>query len=268
MVEVTFVGTGSALPPAGRGNASFTVRTPNMLFLADAGPSVWGDLWRAGVVPGEVDTVFLSHGHADHILGFPQLALQAQFAPRFKPLRVLCTATVRKTISDITRLTFPEATPALEKFVWIELPEGPLQEVDLGDGVQLTSQLVYGPPYMPVLGIRLDFPHDVSLAFSADTRFYDYQFASLARNCDLLIHDAFISSAVQQQASSAEMVFHSTVNQAAQVAAYANAKRLALMHRSLEKTYRQKLEDEAREHFKGTILVPDDGFCIRLDAIQ
>jgi ribonuclease BN (tRNA processing enzyme) len=267
MVEVTFIGTGSALPPAGRGNASFVVRTETMMFLADAGPSVWGDLWRAGVDPGTIDTIFLSHGHADHILGFPQLALQAQFSPAPQPVKVLCTATVRKTVCDITQLTFPEAEAALDRIIWIELPEGPLQQVELTAGIQLTSQLVYGPPYMPVLGIRLDFPRDVSLAFSADTRFYDFKFATLARNCDLLIHDAFISSVVQQRASPAEMVFHSTVSQAAQVAAYASAKRLALMHRSLEKTHRQKLEDEAKEHYKGIVLVPDDGFCIRLDAI-
>ncbi len=273
MIEVTFIGTGSALPPPGRGNACFTVRTENMLFLADAGPSVWGDLQRAEISAANIDTIFLSHGHADHILGFPQLALQAQFFPPKHPIRVLCTAAVRDAVCTITRMTFPEATDILEKFHWIELSEaeGLPQVIDLTENVQVTTQRVLGPAYMPVLGLRLDF-FDVgaSLAFSADTRYSDdFRFISVARNCDLLIHDAFISSNVQTNASPAEMVFHSNVSQAAQAAARANVKRLALMHRSLKDTHRQALIDEAAVYFKtGDILVPNDGDIVRLDRIE
>ena len=60
---------------------------------------------------------------------------------------------------------------ACHKFNWIELAEGPRQYHDLTDDIQLTTELVFGPPYMPVLGLRLDFfDKGVSLAFSADTR--------------------------------------------------------------------------------------------------
>ena len=42
MIEVTFIGTGSALPPPGRGNTCFTVRTENMLAnLANAARVGW-----------------------------------------------------------------------------------------------------------------------------------------------------------------------------------------------------------------------------------
>jgi ribonuclease Z len=273
MIEVTFIGTGSALPPPGRGNACFTIRTEKMLLLADAGPSVWGDLQRAEIAPGDIDTIFLSHGHADHVLGFPQLALQAQFFPPKQPVRVLCTAAVREAVCTITHMTFPEANEVLEKFQWIELTEaeGLPQIIDLTENIQVTFQRVLGPVYMPVLGFRMDFfDADASLAFSADTRYVDdFRFVSIARNCDLLIHDAFISSNVQTNASPAEMVFHSSVGQAAQTAARANVKRLALMHRSLKDTHRQALIDEAAEYFKtGDILVPNDGDIVRLDKIE
>jgi ribonuclease Z len=267
VIEVTFLGTGQALPPRDRGNTAFTVRTENLLFLADAGPSVFGDLQRAGIEPLSIDAVFLSHGHADHILGFPQLALLQKFSPKDPPLRIYCTAAVREAISTVIACTFPEATDGLQKFNWIELAEGPRQQYDLTDDIQLTTEMVFGPPYMPVLGLRLDFfDKGVSLAFSSDTAPSD-AVASLAHNCDLLIHEASFSATLQPEISP-ELIFHSDARQAGQIAARAGAKRLALVHVSrLHGNHRRVLSAEAAESFKGLILVPDDGDVIQLDTV-
>ena len=267
MIEVTFIGTGSAMPPPGRGNTCFTVRTENMLFLADAGPTVFSDLQRANINPGDVTAVFLSHGHADHVLGFPQLALLSKFAVKAKPLQVFCTATVRETISKIVDFTFPEASDIIQRFHWIELAEGPRQSHEVINDVQLTTELVFGPPYMPVLGLRLDFvSKGVSIAFSADTAPSD-TFASMATGCDLLIHEASFSATLQPDVSP-QMVFHSDARQAGEIAARARAKRLALVHLSqMNGNHRRVLTAEAAENFKGLILVPDDGDVIQLDKI-
>lgn len=267
MIEVTFLGTGSAMPPRDRGNTAFVVRTEDLLFLADAGPSVFGDLQRAGFEPSQLDAIFLSHGHADHILGFPQLALLQKFVTKEPPLRIYCTAAVRDAVSYITKLSFPEAADGLPNFNWIELAEGPRQSHDLTDDIQLTTELVFGPPYMPVLGLRLDFfDKGVSLAFSADTAPSD-AVASLAAGCDLLIHEASFSATMQPDVSP-ELFFHSDARQAGQIAARAGAKRLALVHLSgLHANHRRVLSAEAAESFKGLILVPDDGDVIQLDTV-
>ncbi len=268
MIEVTFLGTGSALPPRDRGNTAFAVRTENLLFLADAGPSVFTDLQRAGIDPARIDAIFLSHGHADHVLGFPQLALQQKFITKDPPLRIYCTAAVREAITVVTKLTFPEAADGLPQFNWIELAEGPRQSHDLTSDIQLTTELVFGPPYMPVLGLRLDFFNKgVSLAFSADTAPSD-TLASLATRCDLLIHEASFSATLQPDVSP-ELFFHSDARQAGQIAARAGARRLALVHvSSLHANHRRVLTAEAAESFKGLILVPDDGDVVQLDTVE
>lgn len=266
MIEITFVGTGSAVPPAGRGTTAFTVRTENMLLLADAGPSVFDGMQRAGIDPAEVTAIFLSHGHADHVLGFPQLALLTKIAPRNPPLKVFASAVVRETVTAVIRLTFPEATDALYRNMeWIELAEGPRQSYDVVEGVQLTSQVVFGPPYMPVLGLRLDFfERGISLAFSADTAPSD-ELASLATGCDLLIHEASFSATLEPDGSP-EMLFHSDARQAGQIAARAGARQLVLTHVSRNHSdHRRVLTAEAAEFFKGPIYVPDDGDRLRLE---
>jgi ribonuclease Z len=256
------------MPPRDRGNTAFTVRTENLLFLADAGPSVFGDLQRAGIEPSHIDAIFLSHGHADHILGFPQLALLQKFMTKEPPLRIYCTPAVREAVTNITDLTFPEAADGLPKFNWIELAEGPRQSHDLTDDIQLTTELVFGPPYMPVLGLRLDFfDKGVSLTFSADTAPSD-TLASLATGSDLLIHEASFSATLQPDVSP-ELFFHSDARQAGQIAARAGVKRLALVHLSrLHGNHRRVLTAEAAEYFKGLILVPDDGDVIQLDTVD
>jgi len=267
MIEITFVGTGSALPPPERGNTCFTVRTESLLFLADAGPTAYADLLRCGIDPWRVDALFLSHGHADHILGFPSLALQFKFVPKNPPMRVLCTAAVRDKLFKITQLTFPEALDMLDTFQWTELPEGPRATNELADGLLLTTEQVLGPPYMPVLGFRLDFIRTgISLAFSADTAPSDTM-ASLATGADLLIHEASFSATLQPD-TSPELFFHSDARQAGQIAARARVKRLALVHLSrLNGNHRRVLSAEAAESFKGLILVPDDGEVIQLDRV-
>ena len=254
------------MPPRDRGNTAFTVRTENMLFLADAGPSVYGDMYRAGIDPARIDTIFLSHGHADHILGFPQLALLQKFITKDPPLRIYCTRTVRESVTTITTLAFPEAADGLNGFNWIELAEGPRQSHDLTPDIQLTTELVFGPPYMPVLGLRLDFfDKNVSLAFSADTA-PSNTVVNLAHNCDLLIHEASFSATMQPDVSP-ELFFHSDARQAGQIAARANARRLALVHLgNLHSSHRRVLTAEAAESFPGLILVPDDGDVIQLDV--
>ena len=202
MIEVTFVGTGSALPPIGHGTTVFTVQTEDILFLADAGPTAFDGLQRAGIEPAEIDAIFLSHGHADHVLGFPQLVLQAKLEPKDPPLKVFCTAQVREIVHTIVKLTFPEAYDTLGAFQWIELAEGPRQTNDLTDNIQLATQIVFGPPYMPVLGLRLDFlDKGIALAFSADTAPSD-ELASLATGSGLLIHESSSSELFQTDVSS------------------------------------------------------------------
>ena len=254
------------MPPEDRGNTAFAVRTENWLFLADAGPSVFSDLRKAGINPADIDTLFLSHGHGDHILGFPQIVLQHKFGQKNPPLQIFCTPDVREAVSQVTRLSFPEAADMLKKFRWVELAEGPRQAHDITDDIQITTEMVFGPPYMPVLGMRLDFfDKGISLAFSSDTAPSDTM-ASLSTDSDLLIHEASYSATLQSNISP-ELFFHSDARQAGQIAARAGAKRLALVHlNAMPGNPRRVLSAEAAEYFQGLVLVPDDGDVIQLDT--
>ena len=76
MIEVTVLGSGSALPAPGQTNSAYLVRAGGVRLLVDCGPAVLQQLAAVGLTPGDVTHVFVTHRHGDHILGYPLLLLR------------------------------------------------------------------------------------------------------------------------------------------------------------------------------------------------
>ncbi|KKG09803.1 MBL fold metallo-hydrolase [Methanosarcina sp. 2.H.A.1B.4] len=66
-MEITFLGTGVAIPEKGRVQSGILVRLEDKPLLIDCGSGVLSRFPDAGVPHTEVDTVFLSHLHLDHV---------------------------------------------------------------------------------------------------------------------------------------------------------------------------------------------------------
>lgn len=71
--SITFLGTSHGDPTLTRFCSSTLYRFGDCMFLIDAGEPVTGLLVRAGVKPAQLDAVFLSHMHIDHVGGLPAL---------------------------------------------------------------------------------------------------------------------------------------------------------------------------------------------------
>ncbi|HZY45659.1 MAG TPA: MBL fold metallo-hydrolase, partial [Anaerolineae bacterium] len=119
------------------------------------------------------------------------------------------------------------------------------------------------PPYMPVMGLRLDFlDRNFSIAYSADTSPSD-SVVELASGVDLLIHESSFSATLEPD-QDPTFYFHSDARMAGQIAVRAGAKKLALVHLSrLHGDHRRVLTAEAAESFHGEIFVPDDGDVLK-----
>jgi ribonuclease Z len=83
-LDVVFLGTAASAPTARRGLPATLIRRGGEKLLVDCGEGTQRQLVRSvGLV--EIDEVFLTHFHADHVLGIPGLlktyGLQARSAP-------------------------------------------------------------------------------------------------------------------------------------------------------------------------------------------
>jgi ribonuclease BN (tRNA processing enzyme) len=67
-MEVTFLGVGEAFDPD-EANASVLVQAGGFTLLIDCGHSAVSSLWRRCPEPDEIDAVYLTHHHGDHVLG-------------------------------------------------------------------------------------------------------------------------------------------------------------------------------------------------------
>src|SRR5215475_11818978 len=86
-LEVSFLGTGASVPSARRSTASVLVARGGDRLLFDCGEGTQRQMQRSlGLV--QVDEIYLTHFHADHILGLPGLLKTYDLTDREQPLKV------------------------------------------------------------------------------------------------------------------------------------------------------------------------------------
>src|SRR5216110_3886703 len=85
-MRVTLLGTGTPFPNAERFGSAILVEAAGKKLLFDCGRGAVIRLAQAGVSPKEIDGLFLTHLHSDHVVGIPDLWLSGWFLGRDKPL--------------------------------------------------------------------------------------------------------------------------------------------------------------------------------------
>ena len=88
MLEVVFLGTSGSMPTEGRNLPAIAVRHEGRVLLFDAGEDVQRQLGKAAIGLNKRMAIFISHVHADHIIGLPGLLLRFSLLGRIRPLNI------------------------------------------------------------------------------------------------------------------------------------------------------------------------------------
>ncbi len=209
--RVTLLGTGSPAPVMRRFGPGVLVQAGGRNLLIDSGRGVTQRLMQLGLKLGEIDTLFITHLHSDHIVGIPDLWLtgwlEAGYAQRKGPFRVrgpagsqnLMDGLVKAFDWDIkARIADQNLDPANLKPEVTEVREGVVYEQA---GVKVTAfEVDHGELLKPAFGYRVDYAGR-SVTISGDTRFSE-NLIKHASGTDLLIH--------QVAAARAELLEHPT----------------------------------------------------------
>ncbi len=87
MLRVTFLGTGGTLPTINRNPSAIMVNREGELMLFDCGEGTQQQMMRAKTGM-KINSIFITHFHADHFLGIPGLIQTLSFNGRTEPLDI------------------------------------------------------------------------------------------------------------------------------------------------------------------------------------
>ncbi len=289
-LSVSFLGTGGAVPSARRSTASLLVARGGERLMFDCGEGTQRQLQKSlGLV--QVDEIYLTHFHADHFLGLPGLLKTYDLTDREAPLTVYGPRGLEdlfRTLGRlIGRLGFRLDLVELEPGDVMELEDGEIRAFEVSHSVRACGYALVEDERPGRFDIeaarRLGVPEGPAFAalqrgetvagaegpVSADRVVGEARpgrtvvitgdtgpcpaTIEAARGAELLVHD---SSFAAEEAGRARDTGHSTVVQAAEVAAEAEVAMLAAVHISSRYHVGAVLE-EAREVFEATVAPRD-----------
>ena len=206
MTRVRFIGSGDSFGSGGRFQTCILVDAAGYRFLIDCGATSLVALKRAGVDPGSIDAVLLTHFHGDHCGGVPYLILDGQFTRRQRALVVAGPPGVRERMTAVFEAALPTSSRTEQRFAvsYLELGEqptriGPLDVVGLP-----VAHLPETAPH----GLRVRVDGHV-VAYTGDTDWCD-ALPRLADGADLFIAEAYsFEKRIPQHLSHATLRAHS-----------------------------------------------------------
>ncbi|MEK6919233.1 MAG: ribonuclease Z [Nanoarchaeota archaeon] len=125
--DVTFLGTGQAVPTASRNHISIFVNSFNYGLLFDCGEGTQRQFRKAGVSLTKVDKVFISHWHGDHVLGLPGFIQTLSLAGHNRTVEFYGPKGTKDNISELLKV-FPHHQKV--KIVIHEVSKGIIFEND------------------------------------------------------------------------------------------------------------------------------------------
>jgi ribonuclease BN (tRNA processing enzyme) len=249
------VGSSCSIPRPERACSSYLVANASTAVVADLGSGALAKLLPHRSLD-MLDAVVISHMHADHFLD----VIPMRYALKYGDVRP----------GHKTSLYLPPGGEAMLRTLTAAFPReshddflgevydireyDPAAELHIGD---LSVRFAPTAHYIPTFAMRFE-ADGKSVTYSADTA-PDPSVSELARGTTIFVCEATLSHAAETQ----EPRGHSSARQAARMAAEAGVERLLLTHYPATLDAAAMAAD-AREVFRGSLSVVDDGFSYPL----
>ncbi|TFG12866.1 ribonuclease Z [Candidatus Thorarchaeota archaeon] len=294
MIEFVVLGSGGSIPLPGRNHPAYLIRYEGWNLLFDAGEDVQRRFVEANAGMNKHMAIFISHIHADHVLGLGGLLLRFSLLGRERPLQVFGPAPLldfvrvnQNTINLGT--TFPTTVHAIEEGIVFEQEDAGIRAFQVDHrGFTLGYEFIYQRatgPFLPekareigvpegplwgklASGQTIELESGVSVEPEQVTGERDKPIKIVysgdtrpcnavresAKNANLLVHEAMYA---EEHADLADERGHTTAREAAEIAEDADVELLLLTHYSPRYGDGQTILSEAKEVFANSMLARD-----------
>ncbi|OKY78276.1 MAG: Metal-dependent hydrolase of the beta-lactamase superfamily [Candidatus Methanohalarchaeum thermophilum] len=238
-MKIHFLGTSWAVPSKDRSGTSIYLE--NHGTLLDCGGDVAQKLIKMEKDPLDIEKIFLTHEHLDHLYGLPSLLQVIKLLGNKKEVSIFGPTDTIEKIKKVTSLFGLEEDLKLN-YTSLDNREKEEQRVRGEiEGFRYTKV----KHSKPTLAYRKN-----KVTFSGDTS-YSEELIDLAKNSQLLIHEATFKDSERKKAKEKG---HSTPKEAIKTGLKSNVDKIALVH-----TNSQLDSDELNKKYKSIdILAPND----------
>ena len=192
-IKVTLLGTGSPRPSVERSGPAVLVEASGKKLLFDAGRGVVQRLQQLDVRSSEIQHLFLTHLHSDHISAVDDVWLTGWIYQRPKALKIYGPKGTDSFIDHLVK-SYSFDVNLRNEYAGLDLVSGEINSIEINPGViysenelKITAFLVNHKPVDPAYGYRIDFG-ERSVVISGDTSF-SQSLIDHSKEVDLLVHE-------------------------------------------------------------------------------
>lgn len=251
MDKVIILGSAYAVPDTGHDNTHLLIQAGKTNVLVDCASSPVQRLQKAGVNLAEINQIFFTHFHPDHVAGAPLLFMVMWLQGRSTPLHLYGLDITLQKIRQNLELYDYHTWPGMFPLVFHSLSEVDRYPAFEDENLRITTSPVRH--LIPTIGLRVDFDRSgKSIMYTCDTEPCP-AVVSLASKVDVLLHEA---------AGNARG--HSSPQQAAEDARAAEVLSLVLIHYDYNHPNLAEMVEQARQIFPGEVSLAQDFMQITL----
>ena len=293
--NIVVVTVGTATPiPGERAQTGTAIFVNGYFFMFDVGAGVVQKCENMWLPLQELDGVFLTHFHSDHVMDLPNLINRSWLLGRKDNLHIYGPDSLNTIVKAANTFLAMDHQHRLDHHGAeimdiskdggipheFHIPQNSKEVIFQQDGITVTAFDVDHEPIEPAVGYVIEY-NGKKVVLSGDTK-KNSLLEEIAQNCDLLVHEVMLMSfqqIVEEELTKAGMNrnakiihdiqdYHTDTKEIAELAQNANVKELVLNHlapapdsRFIKKLYRKELKA-----FKGPIHLANDGDVFIVDG--
>jgi ribonuclease BN (tRNA processing enzyme) len=206
-MKLTVLGSGTAVPHPARSSPGFWLETAAGSIVLDFGPSVASRIAQEGLDWPDLDAIWISHFHLDHVGGLAPFLFGIRNAPetrgRRKPLRIFGPKGLKKLVKGFDAVN--EYKLFRQKFPLEIVEVEPLEQFEILPGIEAAAISTPHTDESMAVHIR---EAERTLVYTSDTGFTE-ALAAFVRKADLLVIEcSFVNDKpVQKHLELAEVMY-------------------------------------------------------------
>ncbi len=264
-MKVTLLGTGSPRPSVDRYGPAVLVEAGGKVLLFDVGRGVVQRLQMLDVPISEIQQVFITHLHSDHISALDDVWLTGWIYQRKKPLNVYGPDGIQPFVKNMQetyefdanlRHQYAGLDPNAAKVVATSIKPGVIFSEN---GVKVTAFLVDHKPVDPAYGYRIDFGKR-SVVISGDTT-YSQSLVDHSTGIDLLVHEIIaIKNEILDRNPRLQRIerYHTDPGQLTQVLNAVKPRVAVMTHVIVVGVSEKSVVEEINKNYSGEIYMGED----------